>query len=208
MFLCPLSCLLSESCVFVIRIHCGRCKCERVLHGLFFLISQSKSFQSLHPFKPPYQLQFMLFVTLRPFCFSQALSHLAMLTFAVSSSPGLVGQNILSNTEVNKSPYKTFKNIELNSFFCRHPKRIRIHNSPLRDPTLKQIRSGNLISALWDLQDRTEFLNTSAQSSEHNMLVYDQQRASIQHKIANVVILSPNFKLFISLILPLCSCHI
>ena len=41
-----------------------------------------------------------------------------------------------------------------------------------------------------------DLLTPHPQLSEHDMLVYDHKRASIQHKIANVVILSPTFKNF------------
>ena len=111
---------------------------------------------------------------------------------ALSSS----AKPLLPKTEISKSPYKSFKDGPLSAFFCRHHKTTQKYNSPLWNPALKQIISGNLIAALHDLWDMTELLNTHPQFSEHDMLVYDHKRASIQHEIASVDIPSVTAEFF------------
>ena len=80
-------------------------------------------------------------------------------------------------------PYKTFKPAKFNAFFRIN---VKDKSSPFSNPSLAQLLSNPLISILHDLQNMTNLLNTIPQFSEHDMLVYDQRRATIQHNIANL----------------------
>ncbi|KAE9374355.1 hypothetical protein N431DRAFT_437789 [Stipitochalara longipes BDJ] len=104
---------------------------------------------------------------------------------ALSSS----AKPLLSGSELSKLPYKTFKDDNLNTLFgtSAHNK-----SSPLSNPALLQLLSAPLITTLHDLQYMTDMLNTIPQFSEHDMLVYDQHRASIQHEIANISVSAPH----------------
>jgi hypothetical protein len=87
-----------------------------------------------------------------------------------------------------KSPFETFENPELNLFLTSPGTKEHNENSPLWDPALKQVLSNSLIDALHGLEAITKLLNTSPKLSEHDMLVYDRRRASIQHQLSNVAI--------------------
>ena len=104
---------------------------------------------------------------------------------ALSSS----NKPLLSTQQLNKIPYKTFKDHKLNAFFGLSA---RNNSSPLSNPSFLQLLPASLSSILHDLQDITNLLNTVPQFSEHDMLVYDQRRASIQHNIANLSPHPPN----------------
>jgi Fungal specific transcription factor domain len=98
---------------------------------------------------------------------------------ALSSS----AKPLLSSSEISKSHYKTFKSKKFLEFFETGA---RNESSPLWNPALRTILSDPLISALRELYHMTSLLNTSPQFSEHDMLVYDYKRATIQHEIANI----------------------
>jgi hypothetical protein len=86
------------------------------------------------------------------------------------------------------SPFDLFEDAKLN-LFLSGPEAIE-HNktSPLWNPELKQVLSDDFIDALHDLLAITKLLNASPKLSEHDMLVYDRRRASIQHQLANVAV--------------------
>jgi hypothetical protein len=133
MFLCSLSCLLSESFVFVIHVHGGRRQCERDSHSVFFLTSQSKLFSHSTLINPTYQLQFMLSITHRSPCFPEALSNLAVVSFAISSSPDLVDQNILSTQKLTNRSTKVSKTLSSTRSSSVTPREYGFINSHLRD---------------------------------------------------------------------------
>jgi hypothetical protein len=88
----------------------------------------------------------------------------------------------------DNSPFDAFEDAKLN-LFLNGPEAIE-HNksSPLRNPALKQVLSDELIGVLQELLAITKLLNASPKFSEHDMLVYDRRRASIQHQLANVAV--------------------
>lgn len=89
--------------------------------------------------------------------------------------------------ETSNSPFDTFEDPELNLFFTN--RQASDHsNSSLWNPALLQILSGSLIAALRSLHAMTALLDTSLVLSEHELLVYDWKRASIQHRLADLLI--------------------
>jgi hypothetical protein len=102
--------------------------------------------------------------------------------FLSSSKP------LLLLPKTSNSPFETFEDPELNLFFTNFQASDHSNSSLLWNPALSQILSGSLIALLRNLHTMTALLETSLAFPEHDMLVYDRKRASIQHRLADLPI--------------------
>lgn len=105
-----------------------------------------------------------------------------MTAFLSSSKP------LLSLPETTNTPFEAFEDPELNLFFTNCQASDNSNSSLLWNPALLQILSDGLIIALRNLYTMTALLDTCLAFSEHDMLVYDRKRASVQHQLADLPI--------------------
>ena len=98
------------------------------------------------------------------------------------------GKPLLALPENGKDPFESFEDPELNQFLTGPETGEEYSMSPLWSLALNRILSDELIAAFRSLHTITALLDTSPSLSEHDMLVYDRKRASIQHQLADVAI--------------------